>query len=219
MTQLRVLLAEDSALTRGGLAEILRAAGHLVETVADGDQLENRVSRLDDDPVDIVVTDVRMPPSQTDEGLRTAAVLRQRRPPVPVLVLSAYVEAPYASELLAGSGGGVGYLLKDRVVDVGDFLDAVTRVASGGTVVDPEVMRHLLRRRRSDDRLSALSPREHEVLALMAEGATNATIGRELVIGQQAVEKHVGNVFAKLDLPTDLDANRRVLAVIAYLDR
>ena len=113
----------------------------------------------------------------------------------------------------------MGYLLKDRVVDVGDFLDAVTRVASGGTVVDPDVMRHLLRRRRSDDRLSALSPREHEVLALMAEGATNATIGRELVIGQQAVEKHVGNVFAKLDLPTDLDANRRVLAVIAYLDR
>lgn len=216
---LHVLLAEDSALTRGGLAEILRTAGHQVETVADGDALDQRLGRLDDDPVDIVVTDVRMPPSQTDEGLRAAAVLSQRRPPVPVLVLSAYVEAPYASELLTGSAGGVGYLLKDRVVDVADFLDAVSRVAAGGTVVDPEVMRHLIRRRRSDDRLAALSPRESQVLALMAEGATNSAIGRDLVIGQQAVEKHVGNVFAKLGLPTDLDANRRVLAVLAYLDR
>ncbi|MEV0650813.1 response regulator transcription factor [Phytomonospora sp. NPDC050363] len=215
---MRVLLAEDAALTRGGLTEILRVAGHHVEAVGDGDALTARI-RAGTADLDIVITDVRMPPTSTDEGLRAALSLRALRPPVPVLVLSSYVETEYAAELLADPSGGVGYLLKDRVARVEDFLGAVRLVAGGGTAVDTELMNRLLRRNADDDRLRRLSPRESEVLGLLAEGRNNAAIARSLVIGLPAVEKHIGNVFMKLDLPADLDANRRVLAVLAYLQR
>jgi len=213
---LKVLLAEDAALTRGGLTEILRVAGHEVEAVGDGDALMARILAGMSD-VDIVITDVRMPPTSTDEGLRAALTLRALRPPVPVLVLSSYVETEYAAELLADPVGGVGYLLKDRVARVEDFLTAVRLVAGGGTSVDGELMNRLLRRHADDDRLRRLTPRESEVLRLLAEGRNNAAIARELVIGLPAVEKHIGNVFMKLDLPADPDGNRRVLAVLAYM--
>ncbi|WP_184790390.1 response regulator transcription factor [Phytomonospora endophytica] len=215
---MRVLLAEDAALTRGGLTEILRVAGHSVDAVHDGDELMARIAAGVSD-VDLVITDVRMPPTSTDEGLRAAMALRGLRPPVPVLVLSSYVEPEYAAELLADPGGGVGYLLKDKVARVEDFLTAVRLVAGGGTAVDTELMNRMLRRNAGDDRLRRLTPRETEVLGLLAEGRNNAAIARALVIGLPAVEKHIGNVFLKLDLPADLDGNRRVLAVLAYLRR
>jgi DNA-binding NarL/FixJ family response regulator len=160
---------------------------------------------------------VRMPPSHTDEGLRAAVEARKRVPHTPVLVLSQYVEMSYADDLLADRAGAVGYLLKDRVAAVAEFLDALDRVASGGTVLDPEVVAQLLVRRRRDDPLRELSPREREVLALMAEGRSNLNIGRTLVLADSSVEKHVRNIFTKLTLPPDLEQNRRVLAVLAYL--
>ncbi|ARX83714.1 MULTISPECIES: response regulator [Streptomyces] len=210
----RVALAEDSVLLREGLVGVLGRFGHeVVAAVGDADALREAVAAYDPD---IVVTDVRMPPGFQDEGLRAAIDLRAERPGLPVLVLSQYVQRSYAAELLdTGDGGGVGYLLKDRVGQVEQFVDAFTRVAAGGTVVDPEVVRQLLRRRR--DPLERLTPREREVLALVAEGRSNSAIAAELVVTEAAVGKHVGNILAKLDLPVADATHRRVLAVLAYL--
>ena len=217
---LRIVLAEDSVLLREGLAGLLRRFGHtVVARVGDAPAL---VAAVQEHDPDIVVTDVRMPPGFSDEGLRAAVTLRAAHPALPVLVLSQYVEQTYAAELLDtdprhGRGAGVGYLLKDRVGDVDDFADAVARVAGGGTVVDQEVIRQLLRRR--SDPLDRLTSREAEVLALMAEGRSNAAIARALVVTEAAVTKHIGNILAKLDLPLDADDHRRVLAVLTYLRR
>ncbi|EHR62384.1 response regulator transcription factor [Saccharomonospora cyanea] len=211
---LRVVLAEDGLLIREGIAGLLARFGHdVVAQVGDADTLVSAVSAY---RPDLVLTDVRMPPGFVDEGLRAAIELRRRDPAPAVLVLSQYIEQTYAAELLEAPGGsGVGYLLKDRITDVTEFADAVERVASGNTVVDPEVVRQLLRRRR--DPLAPLSPREREVLALMAEGRSNAGIARALVVSDAAVGKHIGNIFAKLNLPPTDDANRRVLAVLHFL--
>ena len=211
---LRVVLAEDSVLLREGLVGLLTRFGHTV-VAAVGDAPALAVAVADTGP-DLVITDVRMPPGHTDDGLRVAVALRTRQPSLPILVLSQYVEQTYATELLdTGGAVGVGYLLKDRVGDVDDFADAVARVAAGGTVVDPEVVRQLLRRRA--DPLARLTAREGEVLGLMAEGRSNAAIARALVVSEAAVTKHIGNILAKLDLPPDVDDHRRVLAVLAYL--
>ncbi|MFD9031663.1 response regulator [Streptomyces sp. NPDC059567] len=211
---LRVVLAEDSVLLREGLIGLLARFGHeVVAAVGDAEALHAAVTEHDPD---IVVTDVRMPPGFQDEGLRAAVALRADRPGLPVLVLSQYVQRTYAADLLdAGDGTGVGYLLKDRVGQVEEFLDALTRVAEGGTVVDPEVVRQLLRRHR--DPLAALTPREREVLALVAEGHSNGEIARRLVVTEAAVGKHIGNILGKLDLPPAEDTHRRVLAVLTYL--
>ncbi|WP_351228748.1 response regulator transcription factor [Streptomyces sp. NPDC002133] len=211
---LRVVIAEDSVLLREGLTGLLQRFGHdVVAAVGDADALRAAVPAQEPD---IVVTDVRMPPGLKDEGLRAAVDLRSERPRLPVLVLSQYVQRTYATELLdSGEGIGVGYLLKDRVGHVEEFMDALVRVAQGGTVVDPEVVRQLLRRRR--DPLEQLTPREREVLALVAEGRSNAAIARELVVTEAAVGKHIGNILAKLELPPAEDTHRRVLAVLAYL--
>ncbi|MFI9587965.1 response regulator [Streptomyces sp. NPDC052236] len=211
---LRVVLAEDSVLLREGLIGLLGRFGHeTVAAVGDADALRDAVAEHEPD---IVVTDVRMPPGFQDEGLRAAVALRAERPSLPVLVLSQYVQRSYATELLdAGDGTGVGYLLKDRVGQVEEFADALTRVAAGGTVVDPEVVRQLLRRRR--DPLAALTPREREVLGLVAEGKSNGAIARALVVTEAAVGKHIGNILGKLDLPPAGDTHRRVLAVLAFL--
>ncbi|MEV7005886.1 response regulator transcription factor [Streptosporangium sp. NPDC051022] len=211
---LEIVLAEDGVLLREGLAGLLTRFGHrVVASVGDAEALVEAVGAH---APDIVVTDVRMPPGFTDEGLRAAVALRAADPRLPVLVLSQYVEQTYASELLdSGDGTGVGYLLKDRVGDVEEFVDALLGVAGGGTVVDPEVVRQLLRRRR--DPLERLSPREREVLALMAEGRSNMAIARSLVVSEAAVGKHIGNILTKLDLPPAEDDHRRVLAVVTYL--
>ncbi|TMR34091.1 response regulator transcription factor [Nonomuraea zeae] len=208
------MIAEDSVLLREGLAGLLERFGHTVlAAVGDAPAL---LAAVAEHRPDVVVTDVRMPPGFTDEGLRAALELRGRRPEPAVLVLSQYVEQTYAAELLAsGDGAGVGYLLKDRIGDIREFAGALDRVAAGGTVVDPEVVRQLLRRRR--DPLARLTPREREVLGLIAEGRSNASIGRELVVTEAAVAKHIANIFAKLDLPPAADGHRRVLAVLAYL--
>ncbi|MGW6567397.1 response regulator [Streptomyces sp. NPDC054975] len=211
---LRVVLAEDSVLLREGLIGLLDRFGHeVVAAVGDADGLRAAVAAHEPD---IVVTDVRMPPGFQDEGLRAAVALRAERPGLPVLVLSQYVQRTYAADLLdAGDGTGVGYLLKDRVGQVEEFLDALARVADGGTVVDPEVVRQLLRRRR--DPLEALTPREREVLGLVAEGHSNGEIARRLVVTEAAVGKHIGNILGKLDLPPAEETHRRVLAVLTYL--
>jgi len=211
----RVVLAEDSVLLREGLIRLLDAAG--MRVVAAVDDAEGLLRAAEEHLPDLVVTDVRMPPTHTDEGLRAALVLRREHPGMSVLVLSQYVEERYAARLLASaSGGGVGYLLKDRVADVTDFIDALRRVAAGGTALDPEVVAQLLLRGDSDP-LDRLTPREGEVLKLMAEGRSNAGIGQELVLSEGAVGKHIGNIFTKLDLsPTEGD-HRRVLAVLQFL--
>ncbi|MFI8320842.1 response regulator [Streptomyces sp. NPDC085529] len=211
---LRVVLAEDGVLLREGLIGLLSRFGHeVVAAVGDAEALRAAVAAHDPD---VVLTDVRMPPGFQDEGLRAAVALRAERPGLPVLVLSQYVQRDYASDLLdSGDGSGVGYLLKDRVGQVEEFVDALDRVAAGGTVVDPEVVRQLLRRRR--DPLAALTPREREVLALVAEGHSNGEVARRLVVTEAAVGKHIGNILAKLDLPPAEDTHRRVLAVLAYL--
>ena len=215
---MRVVLAEDGVLLREGLVGLLRRFGHeVVAAVPDATGLEAAVEGTDPD---VLITDVRLPPTFTDEGLRAAVALRARRPALPVLVLSQYVEQTYAAELLDtdprhGRGAGVGYLLKDRVGEVEEFVDAVQRVAAGGTVIDPEVVRQLLGRRR--DPIDRLTPREREVLALMAEGWSNAAIARTLVVTEAAVAKHIGSILTKLDLPPAEDDHRRVRAVLAYL--
>lgn len=210
----RVVLAEDGVLLREGLAGLLGRLGfEVMAAVSDAEALAAAVAAHDPD---LVVTDIRMPPGFTDEGLRTAVALRRARPGLAVVALSQYVEPSYADDLLdTGDGHRVGYLLKDRVVDVEEFAAILRQVAGGGTVVDPTVVRQLLRRRR--DPLSRLSAREREVLALIAEGHSNAAIARLLVVTDAAVGKHVGNIFTKLDLPPAEDTNRRVLAVLKYL--
>ena len=213
---LRVVIAEDSVLLREGLVRLLEDAGaSVVAKVGDGPSLVDAV--VEHRP-DVSVVDVRMPPTQRDEGLRAAIEARRRVPGSPVLVLSQYVERQYASELLADRGGGVGYLLKDRVADVREFMDALARVAAGGTALDPEVVAQLMVSRRRDDRLAALTPREREVLAAMAEGKTNVGIATSLVISEGAAEKHITSILGKLNLPDTEQDHRRVLAVLAYLD-
>ena len=213
---MRVVIAEDNALLREGLVLLLTSAGHEVVAVA-GTEPEILPAILAHRP-DIAVLDVRMPPGFRDEGLRAALAARQRMPGLPVLVLSQYVEETYAAELLGAGAGGIGYLLKDRVGRVEEFLEALDRVAAGGTALDPEVVTELLTRRRSTP-LDSLTPREREVLTLMAEGHDNTTIASTLVITERAVSKHIGNVFAKLGLPPTDSGHRRVLAVLAHLGR
>jgi DNA-binding NarL/FixJ family response regulator len=210
---MRVVIAEDAAMMREGLTRLLTDRGHEVcAAVSDGAALLAAVARH---RPDVTVVDIRMPPTHTDEGLRAALELRDRYPGTGVLVFSQYIETRYASELLAGGAAGVGYLLKDRVADVAEFADSLTRVAAGGTALDPEVVSQLLAASRSD--VAALSPREREVLTLMAEGRSNAGIGRTLVLSIGAVEKHVASIFGKLGLPPSGNDNRRVLAVLHYL--
>ena len=210
---MRVVLAEDSLLLREGLVRLLEEAGcTVVAAVGDG---EAAVAAVAEHRPDIAVLDVRMPPSFTDEGLRAAVTIRRAPPGTPVLVLSQYVEQSYAADLLA-TGAGVGYLLKDRVAALDELSDALRRLVDGGTVLDPTVVSQLFAGRRTDP-LQRLTEREREVLALMAQGRTNAAIGRELVITSKAVEKHVGSILDKLDLPPSPDDHRRVLAVLAWL--
>jgi DNA-binding NarL/FixJ family response regulator len=212
---MRLVLADDAVLLREGLVRLLTEQGHdVVAVVGDGPALVAAEARHEPD---LSIVDVRMPPTHTDEGLRAAVEIRARRPGAPILVLSQYVEVSYADDLLADRRGAIGYLLKDRVADIAEFTDALARVAAGGTVLDPEVVAQLLVRRRALDPLAELTPREREVLALMAEGRSNTAIARALVVSEGAVEKHVGNIFAKLGLPPDEDVNRRVLAVLAFL--
>src|SRR3982750_378566 len=211
---MRVVIADDAVLLREGLIRLVEENGHtVVAAVGDGPSLVEAVA---DHKPDVSIVDVRMPPSHTDEGLRAAVEARSRVPGSPILVLSQYVEVSYADDLLADRRGGVGYLLKDRVAESADFLDALGQVARGGTVLDPEVVAQLVTRRGRAP-LDALTPREREVLALMAEGRSNTAIARALVVTDGAVEKHVKNIFTKLDLPPDEEQHRRVLAVLAYL--
>ncbi|MCX5446097.1 LuxR C-terminal-related transcriptional regulator [Streptomyces nigrescens] len=212
---MRVVIAEDNALLREGLVLLLTSAGHEVAAVAASGP-EVLPALLEHRP-DAAVLDVRMPPGFRDEGLRAALAARREIPGLPVLVLSQYVEETYAAELLGGGASGVGYLLKDRVGRVDEFLDALERVAAGGTALDPEVVTELMTRRR-DDPLDTLTPREREVLQLMAEGRDNTTIAHLLVVSDRAVSKHIGNVFTKLGLPAGDTGHRRVLAVLAYLN-
>jgi DNA-binding NarL/FixJ family response regulator len=212
----RIVIAEDSVLLRAGLTRLLLDAGdEVVATVGDADALLDVVERH---RPELAVVDVRMPPTHTDDGLRAALQIRRRWPAVGILVLSQYVEERYATELLAEDTSGLGYLLKDRIADLAEFLAAVHRVGDGGTALDPEVVAQLLARTRRRDPLERLSPREREVLGLMAEGRTNAAIARELVVSDGAVEKHVSNIFTKLDLPPTEHDHRRVLAVLRWLD-
>jgi len=209
----RAVIAEDLALLRDGLMRLLRDNEiEVVDAVGDGDSLIHAVMR---EHPDIAIVDIRMPPTFRDEGLRAALTLRERVPETAILIISQYVEGTYARELLADGRGGVGYLLKDRVMDVDAFVEAVRRVADGGTALDPEVVAHFVGRH---DRLAALTPRENEVLALMAEGRSNASIAEALVLTVGAVEKHVASILQKLRLPPSEETHRRVLAVLAYLD-
>ena len=213
---MRVSIAEDSVILRDGLVELLAGRGHeVVAAVGDGDAL---IAAVAADPPDVAVVDIRMPPTHTDEGLRAALRIRRDHPAVGVLVFSQYVETRYASQLLADGAAGMGYLLKDRVADVSDFIDALTRVAGGGTALDPEVVTQLMRASRRTDTVDALSAREQEVLALMAEGRSNSAIAEALVVSDRAVEKHVANIFLKLDLPPSDADHRRVLAVLRHLE-
>lgn len=212
---MRVVIAEDSVLLREGITRLLAEYGdEVVAALNDASKLLATVQQADPD---IVIVDVRMPPTFTDEGLRAAVELRAVRPGTPVLVLSQYVEESFASELLGGSTVGVGYLLKERVADVAEFISACRRVASGGTALDPEVVAQLLTRSRRREPLSMLTPREREVLSLMAEGRSNTGIAQQLVISDGAVEKHITSILTKLDLPVSDTEHRRVLAVLTYL--
>jgi len=213
---IRVVIAEDSAILRDGLAQLLADRGFTItEAVSDARALQAAVGR---ERPDVAVVDIRMPPTFTDEGIRAALELRRDHPGLGVLVFSQYVETRFAGQLLAEDATGIGYLLKDRVADVSDFVEALVRVASGGTALDPEVVMQLVGASRRSDSLSRLTPREREVLSLMAEGRTNAAIATTLVISEGAVEKHVANIFAKLDLPVSQSDHRRVLAVLRFLE-
>jgi DNA-binding NarL/FixJ family response regulator len=210
---MRIVIADDAAILRDGLAHLLTTRGHeIVAAVGDAQALRTAVA---EHRPDVAVIDIRMPPTHTDEGLRTAIELRRDHPDVGILLFSQYVETRFASDLLAGSPAGVGYLLKERVGDIDDFVDALNRVASGGTALDPEVVGHLLNAGRRG--VGALTPRERDVLGLMAEGRTNAAIAKTLVVSDRAVEKHIANIFLKLGLPPSGDDHRRVLAVLRYL--
>jgi DNA-binding NarL/FixJ family response regulator len=211
----RAVIAEDLFLLRDGLTRMLQAHGLAVTAAVDNGP--DLLAAISQEKPDVAIVDVRLPPTFSDEGLRAAVAARKEHPGLPVLVLSQYVEQLYARELLAGSPGGIGYLLKDRVFDSAQFVDAIRRVAAGGTVLDPEVISRLLARNTGDGSLSALSPREREVLALMAEGRSNVAIAQRMVITERAVAKHTASIFTKLDLQPSDDDNRRVLAVLAYL--
>jgi DNA-binding NarL/FixJ family response regulator len=213
---LRIVIAEDSAVLRDGLVQLLASRDHeVVAAVGDADGLRAAVA---EHRPDVAVVDIRMPPTHTDEGLRAAIALRRDHPGLGVLVFSQYIETRYAAELLAGGADGVGYLLKDRVADVRDFVDALTRVAAGGTVLDPEVVTQTFGASRRVDALATLTAREREVLALMAEGRSNTAIAKALVLSYGSVEKHVTNIFTKLGLPPSEADHRRVLAVLRYLE-
>ncbi|GAA3489826.1 response regulator [Streptomyces cremeus] len=217
MRNLRVLLAEDLFLLRDGLVRMLEAFDfEVLAAVETGPELTRAFAELQPD---VAVVDVRLPPSHTDEGLQCALAARRARPGLPVLVLSQHVEQLYARELLADGDGGIGYLLKDRVFDAEQFVDAVRRVADGGTAMDPQVIQQLLSRRAQDRPMAQLTPREKEVMELMAQGRSNAAIAAQLFVTERAVAKHTSNIFGKLDLTVSDDDNRRVLAVLAYLDR
>jgi DNA-binding NarL/FixJ family response regulator len=211
----RIVIVEDLFLLRDGLTRMLEAHGFEIGAAVDnGDDL---VAAVTADPPDLAIVDIRLPPSFTDEGLRAALAARKVVPGLPILVLSQYVEQLYARELLADGTGGIGYLLKDRVFDSDQFVEAIRRVAAGGTAMDPEVIARLLARNTDNDAVSALSPREREVLSLMAEGRSNAAIAQQLVITERAVAKHTASIFLRLGLQPSEDDNRRVLAVLAYL--
>jgi DNA-binding NarL/FixJ family response regulator len=212
---MRVVLAEDSLLLRAGVARLLQDVG--IEVVGEAGDLEDLLRKVRAHKPDVAIVDIKMPPTHTDEGLKAALIIRSELPGTAVLVLSQYVEREYAAELLAESANGVGYLLKDRVADIERFIEAVRRVAEGGSVLDPEVVSQMLGRRAAS-RLDELTGREREVLALMAEGRSNHSIASELVVTERAVEKHVTSIFGKLNLPATADDHRRVLAVLAYLN-
>ncbi|HEX3823369.1 MAG TPA: response regulator transcription factor [Mycobacteriales bacterium] len=213
---MRIVIAEDSVILRDGLVQLLTVRGHeVVAAVSDATTL---AAVVDEQLPELVVVDIRMPPTHTNEGLQAAIALRARHPGLGVLVFSQYVETRYAAELLAGGSQGVGYLLKDRVADVGDFMDALTRIAAGGTVLDPEVVTQLLGASRRTDSVDALTARERQVLRLMAEGRANAAIATALHLSPGAVEKHVTSIFGKLGLAPSTDDHRRVLAVLRWLD-
>lgn len=212
---MRIVIAEDAAILRDGLSSLLQNRGHDVVAVADAEALVTAVAAHEPD---VAVVDIRMPPTHTDEGLRAVLRLREDRPALGVLLFSQYIETHYAAELLSGNSAGVGYLLKERVVDIDEFIDALQRVSAGGTALDPEVVTQLFGATRRTDALTSLSPREREVLELMAEGRTNTAIAGQLVITERAVEKHVSNIFTKLDLPPSGTDHRRVLAVLRYLN-
>ncbi len=213
---MRILICEDSVLLREGLARLLQDAGHeIVAALPDASELHETVTET---APDLCILDVRLPPTFTDEGIREALVLRRQHPQLPVLVLSQYVEERYASDLIAGQGGALGYLLKDRVADVAEFVESVERIASGATVLDPEVVAQLLTRRNQDDRMRALTERERMVLALIAEGKSNQAIAGILFVSEASVEKHITAIFQKLGLEPDESGNRRVLATIAHID-
>ena len=212
---MRVVIADDAVLLREGVARILEEAGF--EVVGQAGNAEELMLKVRSYDPNVAVVDIRMPPTHTDEGLRAAQEIREKHPGVGVLVLSQYVEAAYAMELLSESAEGVGYLLKDRVSDVNEFADAVRRVGDGGSALDPTIVSQLVGRRRGDDPIDQLTPREREVLGLMAEGRSNSGIAERLVVTERAVEKHVTSIFGKLRLPAASEDHRRVLAVLAYL--
>ena len=212
---MRIVIAEDSVLLREGLIRLLTEAG--VEVVGQAGDAEDLLRKTRAHKPDVVITDIKMPPGQSDEGLRAAEVIRSELPGTGVLVLSQYIEEGYAMELLGENAEGVGYLLKDRVADVERFIDAVNRVAAGGSALDPEVVSTMLGRRRREDPLEELTPREREVLGLMAEGLTNIAIAERLVVTERAVEKHVTNIFGKLGFASEPDHHRRVMAVLTYV--
>jgi DNA-binding NarL/FixJ family response regulator len=213
----RVVVADDSTLLREGVVRLLEEAG--LEVVGQAADAEDLLRKVRAHKPDVAIVDVRMPPTHTDEGLRAAREIRAELPEVSVLVLSQYVEVTYARELLADSAEGLGYLLKDRVADVGALTDAVRRVGEGGSALDPEVVSQMLGRRRKEDPLEELTPREREVLGLMAEGRSNASIAGELVVTERAVEKHVTGIFSKLGLEAGGEDHRRVVAVLRFLDQ
>ncbi|MFE0025556.1 response regulator [Amycolatopsis sp. NPDC059021] len=213
---MRVVIAEDAVLLRAGVTRLLADEG--IETVAAVDNGDDLLGAVTEHRPDLAIVDVRMPPTFTDEGLRAALAARGKVPGLPVLVLSQYVEESYAVELLSGGAGGVGYLLKERVADVAEFLDAVRRVAGGGTAIDPDVIAQLMARGRKNP-LDALTARESEVLGLMAQGLSNTAIANSLVVSHGAVEKHIGNIFSKLGLEASAEEHRRVRAVLTYLGR